>query len=304
MTVAGQAFLQLDQREDARQALERALELQPVQPLAAKLLAANSISSGDTNRGLKYLAKAAQFDPDDSRPWTVMGKVFFSRKEYSRSVDAYEQALRRNRKDREALAGIIAVLLDQSRDEEAGYWVGAALQNEPDDAKVLGLAALQSYATCKPQVAAEFAERALVRAPEEFNALLVRAKVAMLEGRLESAHDDAEQAVAVDPNDVSALHLLAQLEFRLGLTERAQATVARRDRVQSRRVSITKLAEIIASRPREPELHCLMGQLALEAGLTALATESYRAALNVRPQFGPALKGLAAVKAVHSRERD
>src|SRR3954469_10771012 len=69
MTVAGQAFIQLDKRTDARRALEKALEYQPDHPMALKLLAAICISSGETNQGLKYLTNASRLDPGDPRPW-------------------------------------------------------------------------------------------------------------------------------------------------------------------------------------------------------------------------------------------
>jgi tetratricopeptide (TPR) repeat protein len=112
MTVAAQAFIRLDQRDDARRALERALQLQPNQPLAFRLLAAIHIAAGDTDRGLADLAEAARLAPEDSRPWRVMGKVFFSRKEYDKSIHAYQESLRRNPDDQLARIGCLTVLLD------------------------------------------------------------------------------------------------------------------------------------------------------------------------------------------------
>jgi len=303
LTVAGQAFIRLNQRDDARRALERALELEPERPLALKLLAAVSIASGDTNRALDLLARAARADPADPRPPAVAGKLYFSRKQYAESIAAFEEALARDRSDRGARLGLIVVLLDRGQNERAEPWVEEALRDEPDDPKVLGLAAAQSFASGRTGEADRLASRALEHDPDNFEGRLTRAKVALRAGRPEAALADAERAVAADPNDVAALHLLSRVEFRLGLTDRATATAVRRDRVQARRESISVLAAMVAERPGEPALLCRLGRLASEAGLTVLAAESYRSALALDPRSRPARDGLAALGSAPVRFR-
>jgi len=301
MTVAGQAFIQLDKRNDARRALEKALEYRSDQPLALKLLAAICISSGETKQGLKYLADAGRLDPGDPKPWMAMGKVHISMVEYDRAISAFREGLRRDPDDRDARAALIDMLLEQNQDAAAEPWMAAALRDEPENPKILALAARQAFAAGRRQEAVSLSGRTLERDPDNVVALITRAKVALVEGRSESALADAERAAAIDPQDMAALHVLAQAEFHLGLTDRAKATTARRDRVLLRRESITKLAKVIAERPGDPALHCLMGQLAAEGGETVLAIQSYRAALALNPRYRPALQGLAALKAAPSK---
>ena len=296
MTVAAQAFIQLDQREDARRALERALELEPNQPLAARLLAAIRIAAGDTDRGLADLAVAARLAPEDSRPWRAMGKVYFTRMQYDQSIHAYQEALKRNPRDAQARLDYLTVLLDQNLGETAAPYLAEALRDTPNDPHVLGLAARQAYAAGRRDDAVKLAERALDRDPENFDALIALGRVELAEGRWKSSMEHAQRAVAAQPNDVGALHLLAQAHFRLGQNELGAAAADRRDRVQSRRDSIAKLAMMIAYRPDDPKLHLLMGQLAVEAGLNVLAEQSYRAALAIDPRCRPAMAGLARLR--------
>ena len=96
MTLAGRSLLAQGQVVIARQALERALQLKPDQPDAAKMLAAIYLASGDGQRGLEQLKSAATLDPVDFRPWYAMGKVYQDLGEFGEAADAYGQALTRS----------------------------------------------------------------------------------------------------------------------------------------------------------------------------------------------------------------
>jgi cytochrome c-type biogenesis protein CcmH/NrfG len=143
----------------------------------------------------------------------------------------------------------------------------------------------------------KLSERALERDSDNFDALIVLGRVELARGHWKSSMEHAQRAVAAQPNNVGALHLLAQAHFRLGQKELAAAAADRRDGVQSRRDSIAKLAMMIAYRPDDPKLHLLMGQLAVETGQSVLAEQSYRAALAIDPRSGPAASGLARLRA-------
>src|SRR5262245_7189099 len=75
---------------------------------------------------------------------------------------------------------------------------------------------------------------ALAREPRNVPALLARALARVGQSQWERALPDAEAAVAARPNELDALNLLLRVEMHLGLTRRAAATLARRDRAQER----------------------------------------------------------------------
>src|SRR5262249_35738611 len=157
---AGLALAQLNQLKSARQALERALRLQPNQPEAAKILAAICLSTGDTGQGLEYLETAARLDPKDFRPWYAMGKGYRDLGELGRASQAFQEAVRLDPSDREARAELIDVLLQGNRPDEATPRLTEALRDQPQDARILGLAAIHARDQARPDEAIDFADRA------------------------------------------------------------------------------------------------------------------------------------------------
>jgi uncharacterized protein HemY len=106
-----------------------------------------------------------------------------------------------------------------------------------------------------------------------------------------------EKAVAVEPNNLGALQLLLKIETRLGLVERAAATLTKRNKAQERVELMKQLAEEITRHPEDPKLPWRMGRTAWEAGSFLLASRCFEAALALDPGFQPARESLAALRA-------
>jgi len=105
--------------------------------------------------------------------------------------------------------------------------------------------------------------------------------------------------VAEAPNDLGALQLLWITQTRLGLTERAATTRARREKVQKNAKSMDQLIEQLHANPDDPTTRWKMGQVAVDAGSLLLAERCFEAALTVDPGYGPARESLAALRASH-----
>ncbi len=297
MTVAGLALLHYREYRGARMTLERALKLQPDQLDATKTLAALDLMLGNGRNGVKLLSKAARLDPRDARIWLTMGKVYHDLGEPGQAAHAFKEALKRDRKDREALFKLIAELLNINRPDEATPWLTEALQRFPDDPTLLGLASLQARDTGRMDEAWALAARALGSDPDNLNALLVRARARVTSGDPEQALGDLEHAVAAHPSDLGALQLLAQVEAQLGLAERSRATIERRRRASERLVLMARLTQRIAQRPDDAELRWRMGQAAAEGSSFLLASQCFKAALALDPNYQPARESLAALPA-------
>jgi tetratricopeptide (TPR) repeat protein len=113
LTVQGLALAALDRPEAARPVLERALKLDPKQPMAAKVLAAVYFSANESDRGFEMLEKAARVDPDDFRPWFAAGDILLHfQNEPEKAAKAFRQALRRRPDHDESRVGLIDALLD------------------------------------------------------------------------------------------------------------------------------------------------------------------------------------------------
>src|SRR5262249_59319351 len=111
------------------------------------------------------LGQAARLRPRDSRVGLAMARVLNDRGDRSRAISVYEKAVGLNPAHREALIGLIAAQVRGARPEQAEPWIAKALQRDPDDPVVLGLAARAAYHANRLDEAISLADRALARDP-------------------------------------------------------------------------------------------------------------------------------------------
>jgi tetratricopeptide (TPR) repeat protein len=211
------------------------------------------------------------------------------------AAKAFDAALRRRRGHHESRVGLISAMLKTRPPEEASGLLEEALQARPDDPKLLLLAATQARAMGQSAAAMDYASRCLEHDPSSVEALVLRAQLAHQAGRPSDAHTDAEAALGLDPNHLAALNVLAQSQALLGDRDGSRATMARHKQVLARSEQMRRLTIEIDERPEDPEPRWKLGQVAAEAGLGTLAEQSFRAALAIDPNCGPARQGLATL---------
>jgi tetratricopeptide (TPR) repeat protein len=296
LAVKGMALIALDRRAEARDTLERALRRHPGQPTAHQALASIYLCSGDYGRGLAHLRSAADLDASDPRPWIAMGKAYRDLGRDDESADSYQAACRRDPADRDARLELVAAALKTRRPDRATPHLVEALRGAPEDPRVLGLAARHAHALGHPEQAAAFAARALTRDPDNFDALVARGTSRALGGDSKGASADLGRAVEVNPIGVEALRLLAQVEARQGLNDRARESIARAQAIEDCLALFGRLAGEINRRPDDPELRWRMGQVAAMANMPEVAADSFLAALDLDPHCQPARIGLAALR--------
>jgi Tfp pilus assembly protein PilF len=297
LAVAGMALAALDRCAEARVELEHALKQEPMQARAHKVLAAIYLDSADYERALTHLRAAGDLEPRDARPWIARGKVYRDLGRERESADSYLVALQRDATSREARLGFVAAALKIRRPDRATTFLVAALQEAPEDPQVLGLAACYAHALGHPEQADGFAGRALAHDPANLDAHVARATSHLLAGEPQNALDDLEKSVAVNPINIEALGLLAQVESRLGLTDRAHKSFSRARSIEEHYVLFGRLTNEITQRPDDPEPRWRMGQVAAEADMLEIAAHCFRAALAIDPHCRPAREGLTALKA-------
>jgi predicted Zn-dependent protease len=299
LTVAARALLMRGNVSLARRTLERSLKMSLDQPEAAKMLAAIYLAAGDGQRAIAMLQEAARLEPGDFRPWYALGKVYHDLGNLEESAEAYAQALRRAppaAESKESRIGRVRSLLDANQVERASADLEALTKQSPEDPRVLALSAWQARDLGRADEAEALADAALARDPDDFDALLVRARLRFHSRQPRLAIADLERAVRVGPNDVAALQLLVQSQKSLGLTKEAAATQERADRARDRVALIDRLTKLIDQRPEDPEPRWHMGQAALEGEMYVLAHQCFQAALDLDPNYKPARDGLLTLR--------
>jgi len=300
LTLAARALLMRSDVTLARRSLERSLQMSPDQPEAARMLAAIYLTAGEGQRGIAMLKEAARLGPSDFRPWYAMAKIYSDLGNFPDSAEAYTQALCRDppaAESKEIRIGRARALLNANQAERAAADLDALRKQSPDDAQVLALAASQARDLGRVNEAEALADAALGRDPDEFDGLLVRARLRFLSRRPRLAIADLERAVRARPTDVAALQLLGQSQQSLSLAKEAAATLERADRARNRNILIDRLTKVIERRPEDPEPRWRMGQAALEGEMYLLAHQCFQAALDLDPNYKPARDGLRALRA-------
>jgi cytochrome c-type biogenesis protein CcmH/NrfG len=296
LTVRGLAQAAFSRPEDARPLLERSLAINPGQPMVVKVLAAVYFSDGDMDRGLAMLALAAKLDPSDFRPWYATGDILLRYRDRKReAIGAFREALRRSPDDVGSRTGLAEALLAAGEEGEASPLVDVLLRENPDDPKVLRLAAIRARLLTRIDDVERYAGQVLELDPKDVDTLMIRANARLYAGRPREALDDAERAGVLAPDNLSVLELLSRAEGAMGLKERAGVTGARHKRLLALAERIQQLREEVRKHPNDPQANSRLGQTAAAGGMTTLARRSFRAALALDPKYTPARKGLAAL---------
>jgi tetratricopeptide (TPR) repeat protein len=296
LTIKGMALAALERPDDARPLLERSLAIDPNQQMAAKVLAAVYFSDNEMDLGLAMLARAATIDPSDFRPWFAAGDVMLRYRNRPReAVEVFRQAIRRRPEDEGSRAGLASALLALGEPEESSTLVDSLLIEDPDDPKILRLAAIRARLLSRADDVERYAGRALLLDPNDVEVLILRAQSRLESGRRSEALGDAERAVVLAPDNVTALYLLAGIENALGLKERSAATGHRHERTLEIIGEIERLRGEVRKRPSDLEPRWRLGEAAAQVGRTTLARKSFLAALALDPNCKPARAGLAAL---------
>ncbi len=299
MAVAGMALVRLGQYPLARQALERAVKLQPNQFEAAVTLAELNLDLGNTQRGAEVLALAARLRPREFGVWRLLGRTLSDHNDPAGASDAYRKALDLKPDDREMMIELIGLLIRTGQSDLARPWINKAIEKFPDDPSILGLASRGAFDEGRIDEAATLADRALRRDPENPDALLGRARCRAARSQWKEALPDVEHADARSPNDLATLQLLWLVETRLGFTDRAARTLVKRKQVQERARLMDELTEELKLHPDDPVAVWKMGQVASEAGSALFARRCFEAALALDPNDQAARESLAALMASH-----
>jgi len=192
-----------------------------------------------------------------------------------------------------------------------------AAQAQPGDAEPYYQAGLAYLALNDVKTAASFFGKAAELNPKHAGAQLQLAELlagSRNKGDVQEAQKRSQDVLALLPDDVDALNVLAITELKLGKPESAeahlkqaleksprhlhssvalaQARLARQDTAGAEEV----LKQAAAQAPRSPEPRAYLGGFYLALGKTAEAEQEFRRALEIDPKHGPALLALGAMQ--------
>jgi len=266
------------------------------------LLARALIASGDLNKAQDEVNGLVRSAPNSPRVQTVVGLLAMKHRDTAAAARAFQTALNADPKDREALAGLVALDLGSKNAAHAVSRLDEQVASHPDDAslqfmlanarlasndlagaeaalkKVVTLdpSALQAYAMLGGLYArqhrlddaiAEF-DRAAARDPKAVGPRTAAAMIAELQKRPDDARKRYEQVLSLDPRAAVAANNLAWMYAESG----GNLDVA---------LQLAQTAK--AQLPDLPEVADTLGWIYYKKGLTSLAVEPLRLSVEKKP---------------------
>jgi spermidine synthase len=259
------------------------------------------------------LAKAIGSATD--RDWTSRGYMDLRAQAFPSAYDAFREAISRNSRNSQALAGLSDAAGGCGKLNEARDWLREIAAREPNNSPVrIELSRLLAV-TGDGKAAAEMAAAALELAPDDPRAAEQLASVLADEGDAERLASFADAMVGRFPDRVDGQYYRASAMFMRGKTEEAVATIrgvvathpdhARGQGLLGAACAALGLRECaqtafdlaIAANPRDPSAYINAGAFRLRTADAQRAADYFASALAIDPSSTTARTGLMQARA-------
>ena len=209
----GQVELAKGRHEDARDALQRSLQLHPHNAVALQLLGESLFKLGRLGEAEELTRHLTRLRPLDVEGYRLLALARRDNGKHMEAVDTWKQALSFRREDPSLVASLGFEYAQAGKLEEALAVLKRAAELQPGDGVVQGnlggvYLGLGQYSKAK-----ESLNRALSWAPENASQWQANlAHVHLVEGNLDAAQDAAEAALAHDPTNGKLVKLARTIQ--------------------------------------------------------------------------------------------
>ena len=263
-------LFRLNDREGARKEAERSLALNPDNPDAHAVLAADMMMDGNTSAALQFIDRGLVKDPNNLGLLMFKLKIFEDAKDDPKLEATLRQIIAANPKIKEMRQALLSFLLSRKRTADAEMEMRAMVAAEPEDtARALDLVRFLGSVKGPTEARTEL-EKLIAAKPDttDYKFALAQLDFAEKQGDAATANLEAIIAKGEPQKDVvSAKLLLASMNVRLGQAGRAK----------------TLINEILAGDEKNADALALRASLSLDAGETDSAVADLREALNQQP---------------------
>jgi predicted Zn-dependent protease len=233
--------------------------------------------------------------PDNPQALALLGQFHLDyERATDRAVEKYRRAVELDPDHEEARLGLAIALLQSTGFAEAAVHLERLRQCQPNNLRVgVGLAECR-YALDEPDEALRLLDRVLARQPQFAPALALRGRLALENGQYEAAETWLRQAVRGSPGDHQARYNLIRC---LNHNDKVPEAQGHEKWLKQREQDVKRFHEIVtrdlAKKPRDPVLHCTLGELLLRSGHQAEGLRWLESALRQDPHYAPARRALA-----------
>jgi tetratricopeptide (TPR) repeat protein len=289
--LAGRCLLDLRVPREAYRAFREVLAEDPENPDALRGLAAITYDLGQMGEALGLLAKVAELDPADPRPYRLVGLIQADGGNPEAAEAAYRAALARNPAPdltAELRLELAQALLQQKKYAEATEVLDAARAAAGGDepAYMLLIRAECLRAAGRRAEAAALVDRAIALDPRGGLLYKLRGQLLMDEDRPAEAAAALEQARKLLPAHYQTQFLLAQALAAAGRKPEADAAFAKAEELKRENELLSELTRQASARPWDPGLRLKLAEVCDRLARPELAA-MWRAAAAALTGGGP-----------------
>lgn len=202
----------------ARSAFRKALAEQPDYALAGMNLAALEVAAGNWDDARETFEKILEQRPDHGRALNGLAVVHLVAGDTQAAAAQWERARAANSQDLQARLRLGEVYFDQGRFKDGIAVIEEALSLAPDHPAALLIAARLRLIEGELEVARRHARKLLEIAPDSYQANYINALVDIRYGDFDEGKARLERALAIAPESTTARQLLEGLADSMGLS--------------------------------------------------------------------------------------
>jgi tetratricopeptide (TPR) repeat protein len=275
--------------------LEDQAEKTPDQaPLIWEALAEGYLRMYRIRDALLCLDTWLRHDPENTQAHFLRGNAWRTVLKLSRAAPHYRQVVQRDPERVDARKWLAFCLVELGQYNEALPHLESLRRQEPGDLEILVRLARCRSKMRQPEAARTILSELLAEHPDNGHALRTMGQLAVMEDKPAEAEKWFRRAVQHLPNDYQLHFQLQQVLERQG---KKGAANAEKKTVEILRKRMQRLGEIqshdMTMRPRDPALHCEMGDLLLQVGHREVGLRWLESALRLDPDYSPAHMALA-----------
>jgi Flp pilus assembly protein TadD len=266
----------------------------PDTPLILEALTLGYLQQYRLGEARLCLDRWLQLYPDHPQALCLEGVYYL---DYGHARSAAERSYRRvlelDPEHEEARLGLAVALLDDHNYEDAAQHLEYLRQCQPDNLSIqVGLADCLEGLDRQAE-AVQIADSVLAQNPDFVPGLSLRGRLAIKQDQFVEAENWLHKAVRLNPNDHRARVALVQALNHNGKEQEAQQQQNLLDQLEK---DLTRFNAIVTKemvqRPRDPALHCELGQLLIRSGQNERGLHYLTNALRLDPQYAPARQAL------------
>jgi putative PEP-CTERM system TPR-repeat lipoprotein len=226
LSLRGDALLATGKADEAKQAYEQALGLNPNSGDALLGLARHAMASNDRAAAERYAADATTKDARNPEVWMFQGALLRFNNKPNEALGAYDQALAVDPQHRTAHVEKAYIEISRGKFAEAKTEIDAAEKAAPGSLLVTYTRALYDFSQGKFAAAQESVQKVLKNAPDHLPSILLAGASEMNLGANQQAELHLRKYLESNPNDVYARKLLAQTLLKSSQPADAAAALA------------------------------------------------------------------------------